>query len=87
MFDGVGAESVGGKVLFGCKQAKLLSRNEPVKRAHLCADGTIAIRSLSKFALDFECDLAAVTSAFVVHLCTPPLLDDYDCRNGSSQPR
>jgi hypothetical protein len=76
MLDGVVAECVGGKVLFGGKQAKLVSRNEPMKRTHPRADRAIAVGSLIEFALNLECDLATVTAAFVVH-CVAPLIANW----------
>lgn len=84
MLDFMFVERVGTEIFFWGEQAKVVFGNKPKKRSLPRADGAVAIHHLSKFALDFESDLATVTATFVGHYLVP-FVRNITARNGTLQ--
>jgi hypothetical protein len=67
MLGGLGVEVIDGEIRLRRQQVEALALDDPVKVGLLGADRAIALACRGEFAVDFESDLAAVTSAPVGH--------------------
>jgi hypothetical protein len=67
MLGGLGVEVIDGEIRLRRQQVEAIALDDPVKVGLLGADRAIASARRGEFAVDFEGDLATVTSAPIAH--------------------
>jgi hypothetical protein len=71
VFDDVLAEGIRAEVSFRCAQVQLVARHKPQERSLAGTDRTIAGHCSVEVAFDLKRNLAAVTTAGILHVGSP----------------